>query len=166
MTAGDADLLHGQAASDTDPSRPAALDLSGRRLTALPAAPATLDALEHLDADDNRLTTLPAWIGRLARLTSLSLYANQLSELPAWIGRLTALRTLNLADNHLVSAPEEIGKLGELRMLDLGHNALAHLRRRWATSAISPFSISATTGSVASPIDRKAPPPALLQRRR
>jgi small GTP-binding protein len=64
-----------------------------------------------LDLSGNKLSLLPAEIGQLANLTVLDLSNNQLSGLPAEIGQLANLRELDLSRNQLSSLPAEILKL-------------------------------------------------------
>ena len=113
-----------------------ALDLSDRRLTALPDALWELTALEGLDLSGNELTELPAAIGKLVGLRSLVLgrwdkkkgsRGNQLTQLPAEFAQMTNLTTLSLSDNQLTKLSAEFGQLSKLTYLYLHNNKLSQL---------------------------------------
>ncbi|HLO84221.1 MAG TPA: COR domain-containing protein [Nostocaceae cyanobacterium] len=103
------------------------LDLSGKRLTFLPAAIGQLANLTQLDLSGNQLSSLPAEIGQLANLTRLYLSGNQLSSLPAEIVQLANLTQLDLSGNQLSSLPVEIGQLSNLTQINLNVNQLRSL---------------------------------------
>ncbi|MEM9923344.1 MAG: COR domain-containing protein [Cyanobacteria bacterium P01_D01_bin.50] len=117
------------------------LDLSGVKLTVLPAEIGKLTQLKKLilgkdeyDEDGvyintigNKLRELPKEIGLLNQLEELHIAKNQLSSLPAEIGQLTNLQSLNLSQNKLSSLPAEIGQLTNLKTLDLLSNELSSL---------------------------------------
>jgi hypothetical protein len=98
------------------------LNLSGSKLTALPADLGHRADLQALDLSDNQLSTLPSEIGQLAALKVLDLSDNQLSTLPSEIGQLTALKVLKLSGNRLRTLPPELGQLTALTVLDLSAN--------------------------------------------
>src|SRR5262245_17754877 len=56
------------------------LDLSGLRLTELPATLSELHQLRSLDLSDNRLLEVPAALGELRKLQALHLSRNQLQK--------------------------------------------------------------------------------------
>jgi len=103
------------------------LDLSGLRLTALPAEVGRLTNLQTLYLSDNQLTALPAELGQLTNLELLNLSGNQMTALPAWLGQLTNLQRLELSRNQLTALPTELGQLTNLRELELSGNQLTWL---------------------------------------
>lgn len=103
------------------------LDLSGRKLTSLPAEVTRLTNLTDLNLRGNQLTSVPAEIMGLASLTSLNLSSNQLTSLPAEITRLTNLNSLYLSFNQLTRLPAEVTRLTNLTLLDLSLNQLTSL---------------------------------------
>ncbi len=103
------------------------LDLSGKRLTTLPAEIGKLSKLRSLYLRENKLSSLPPEIDQLTNLQSFDLTGNQLSSLPREIEQLTNLRSLHLIDNQLSSLPGEIVQLTNLRSLDLRGNQLSNL---------------------------------------
>ncbi|MGI9179538.1 MAG: COR domain-containing protein [Longimicrobiaceae bacterium] len=103
------------------------LDLSGLRLTQLPASIEKLTQLQSLYLSDNQLTQLPASIEKLTQLQQLVLWGNQLTQLPASIEKLTQLQYLNLSGNQLTQLPASIEKLTQLQRLNLSGNQLTQL---------------------------------------
>ena len=113
------------------------LDLSGMKLTQLPAEIGKLSKLKKLilgkwdeENDEwvgNSLSSLPSEIGQLTNLTTLNLSSNNLSSLPPEIGQLTNLTALDLRYNSLSSLFPEIGQLTNLTTLDLSSNGLSSL---------------------------------------
>ena len=102
------------------------LNLSGNRLTALPADFGRLHRLRVLFCSDNLFTEVPAVLGQCPQLSMVGFKANQIRRLPA--GALTpALRWLILTDNQLVSLPPELGQCQQLQKLMLAGNRLTHL---------------------------------------
>jgi Leucine-rich repeat (LRR) protein len=106
---------------------PRHLDLKGNQLTALPPEIGQLTALQRLNLNANQLTALPPEIGQLTALQRLDLNANQLTALPPEIGQLTALQRLYLNENQLSALPPDIGQLTALQRLDLHGNQLSAL---------------------------------------
>ncbi|GAB4317818.1 MAG: hypothetical protein Kow0069_20670 [Promethearchaeota archaeon] len=79
------------------------LSLSGHYLRELPAAVATLGALEVLALDNNRLSSLPGGLSALDRLRGLHLAGNRLGRVPSAAFALPRLRVLDLSYNRLRS---------------------------------------------------------------
>lgn len=76
------------------------LDLSDNLLTGAPQAEIRhLQNLRVLDLSGNKLTGLPAELGQLKRLEVLDVSNNQLTGLPLELGNLTQLRVLDLSGN-------------------------------------------------------------------
>ena len=104
-----------------------ALDLSGERLSKVPAALWEVTELEVLHLSDNNLTELPASIRELRNLKWLSLDGNQLRELPHSICQLSNLFLLNVCFNQLSVLPSNIKHLRNLQYLWLHNNQLTTL---------------------------------------
>ena len=103
------------------------LDLSGKKLTSLPAEIGELKSLTALYLSNNQLTSLPAEIAELKNLTVLFLFGNQLTSVPAEIAELKNLIKLDLSGNQLTSVPAEIAELKNLTVLYLSQNKLTSL---------------------------------------
>ncbi|MEA5621149.1 COR domain-containing protein [Cronbergia sp. UHCC 0137] len=103
------------------------LDLSHKRLTAVPAYIAQLCHLTVLDLSGNQLKILPEAIAQLTNLTELYLNYNQLTTLPEAIAQLTNLTVLKLNYNQLTTLPEAIVQLTNLTVLKLNYNQLTTL---------------------------------------
>ncbi|MBE7557199.1 MAG: leucine-rich repeat domain-containing protein [Anaerolineales bacterium] len=103
------------------------LDLSGVKLTQIPAEVFELTQLEVLNLSYNQLTTLPNVIAQLQNLISLDLSINQLTTLPDPISQLQNLTSLDLSNNQLTTLPDPITQLQNLTSLDLSYNKLTTL---------------------------------------
>ena len=113
------------------------LDLSGMRLTVLPAEICRLTELETLllgkwdergsKYASNRITALPTEISRLQKLRTLNLSGTHLSELPESLAQLSSLQTLELSYTHLSELPESVCQLSSLQTLDLSYTHLSEL---------------------------------------
>lgn len=128
-----------------------AINLSGNKLTSLPAAMKNLTHLDTLSLANNKFVKFPDVLGDLTALTTLSLRGNALDKLPTtlnvelsmvkWldlsgnklatipviVGKLSNLETLYWADNGVKIAPPDIFKLSKLVNLDLSGNLLEAL---------------------------------------
>ena len=94
-------------------------------LTEIPAEVFTRPTpVDSLNLSGNRLTSLPARIAQLKHLRYLSLSNNQLTSLPAEIGELTELKELRLEGNRLESLPPEFARLVNLRLLSMDGAAM------------------------------------------
>lgn len=101
------------------------LDLSGNRLTELPAVLERLRALTDLNLCGNELKiTAPtqARLNRLNTLQRLDLSRNRVGNLD--VTSLTNLVSLNLAQTQVTTWPEGILSLPRLGFLDLSHSAV------------------------------------------
>ena len=104
-----------------------ALNLSGKRLSNVPAAMWEVTELEKLDLSYNYLKELPASINKLRNLTMLILDGNQLRELPHSICQLSNLLVLRVRFNQLCVLPSNIKHLRNLQFLWLDNNQLTTL---------------------------------------
>uniref|UniRef100_A0A3Q3KRL2 Disease resistance R13L4/SHOC-2-like LRR domain-containing protein n=1 Tax=Mastacembelus armatus TaxID=205130 RepID=A0A3Q3KRL2_9TELE len=98
------------------------LDLSGRQLRRLPAAPCAFNELVKLYLSDNNLSSLPAELQGLRKLQLLALDFNCFEELPAAVCQLPQLSILYLGNNRLYHLPRELKELKELSTLWLETN--------------------------------------------
>ena len=93
-------------------------------MVGLPTSIHRLTKLEKLDLSGNKLTELPAEINDLRELRELWVRNNQLVGLPTSIQRLTKLEELDLSGNKLTELASEISDLRELRELSVIRNPL------------------------------------------
>ncbi|GAB2546739.1 leucine-rich repeat-containing protein kinase family protein [Rufibacter soli] len=146
------------------------LDLSGNRLTQLPADFARLKNLKITFFSDNDFTHFPAVLGQCPQLEMIGFKAcqlqhipeeaipvatrwliltnNQITALPASIGKCTRLQKLMLAGNRLTHLPEALAHCQNLELLRISANKLTQLpdwlfslpRLSWLAFAGNPFS--------------------------
>lgn len=102
------------------------LNLSGNRLTSLPADLPRLHKLRILFCSDNPFSVLPEVLGDCARLEMVGFKANRIRHLPA-AALPPALRWLILTDNRLERLPAELGNCPRLQKLMLAGNQLQAL---------------------------------------
>jgi Leucine-rich repeat (LRR) protein len=82
------------------------------------------DQVTNLNLSDRKLIAIPEEVLRHLPLKTLLLSGNQITALPAEIGALTNLAILDLSKNRLNSLPAEIGALSNLRHLKLSGNPI------------------------------------------
>lgn len=146
------------------------LNLSGNRLSRLPAQLSHLHKLRILFCSDNPFTALPEVLGHCPQLEMvgfkscqihqlpanalppalrwLILTDNQLEYLPAELGSCSRLQKLMLAGNRLQTLPESMTELSRLELLRIAANRLDALpgwllelpRLAWLAFAGNPFS--------------------------
>lgn len=102
------------------------LDLSGNRLSELPADFGRLHKLRILFCSNNLFTVLPAVLGRCPLLEMVGFKANQIATIPP-ASLNTHLRWLILTDNCIAELPPQIGKCARMQKLMLAGNRLTHL---------------------------------------
>ncbi|UOQ69989.1 leucine-rich repeat domain-containing protein [Hymenobacter cellulosilyticus] len=102
------------------------LNLSGNRLSALPADLGRLGKLRILFCSDNLFTEVPAVLGECKQLSMVGFKANQIHTLPG-AALPPKLRWLILTDNQLRELPAEIGNCPQLQKLMLAGNQLTAL---------------------------------------
>jgi Leucine-rich repeat (LRR) protein len=107
------------------------LNLSGNRLTDLPAGLPRLRKLRILFCSDNPFTTLPEVLGDCPQLEMVGFKANRIRHLPA-AALPPRLRWLILTDNRLERLPAELGDCSRLQKLMLAGNQLQSLPRHLA----------------------------------
>ncbi|GAA6119373.1 leucine-rich repeat-containing protein kinase family protein [Acidovorax sp. FG27] len=105
------------------------LDLSGNRLSALPADLHRLHRLKVFFASDNDFTELPAALGACPRLEMVGFKANRIAHVPA-AALPPRLRWLILTDNAIAELPEALGDRPRLQKLMLAGNRLRALPDR------------------------------------
>lgn len=103
------------------------LDLSGRRLGAVPSAIFKYTFLETLNLSNNELTgALPAEIRHLQNLKYLYASNNKMTGIPAEIGQLGKLEVLDYGYNYIDTMPNEIANLkNNLKKLILTGNPIS-----------------------------------------
>ncbi|VVN89194.1 hypothetical protein PS718_01750 [Pseudomonas fluorescens] len=109
-------------------SKAQTLEISGGRLTELPAAPESLPDLTQLDLHGNNIVLTPAvqaQFNGFAKLARLNLRGNPLGSIN--VAALTALEALDLNATQLRSWPAGAEFLPKLSWLDLRNNQLSSL---------------------------------------
>ena len=102
------------------------LNLSGNRLTTLPAWLPRLQRLKVIFASDNPFTTLPEVLGDCPALEMVGFKACRINRVPA-AALPRALRWLILTDNAIESLPDAVGERSRLQKLMLAGNRLQAL---------------------------------------
>ncbi len=102
------------------------LNLTGNRLSSLPADLHRLHRLKILFCSHNRFTEVPASVGQCQQLEMVGFKANQIRLLPAE-ALPPRLRWLTMTDNRLEQVPESIGRCSRLQKLLLAGNRLQAL---------------------------------------
>jgi hypothetical protein len=158
------------------------LNLSGNRLTSLPADLNRLRRLQAIFCSDNEFTELPLPLGQCdqldmvgfkanriekvdgqalpARLRWLILTDNRIAELPAALGQRPRLQKLMLAGNRLQGLPDSIAHCKQLELLRISANKFETLpewltalpRLAWLAFAGNPVSKFADVSASTSPI--------------
>lgn len=154
------------------------LDLSGNRLSSLPADLPKLHKLRVIFCSDNQFTELPAILGDCPNLSMVGFKANrirtvpaqslppqlrwliltdnQIETLPATLGQCRQLQKLMLAGNRLRSLPDTLAACARLELLRIAANQLNELptwllsmpRLSWLAYAGNPFSASPETNAL------------------
>ena len=102
------------------------LNLSGNRLSELPADLARLKKLRILFCSENDFRHVPAVLGECAALEMVGFKANRIETMDE-AALPIALRWLILTDNRLRMLPGSIGRCPRLQKLMLAGNQLEHL---------------------------------------
>lgn len=102
------------------------LNLSGNRLTTLPAWLPRLQRLKVVFASDNPFTTLPEVLGDCPLLEMVGFKACRIAQVPA-ASLPPALRWLILTDNAMETLPDAVGERPRLQKLMLAGNRLQAL---------------------------------------
>ncbi|RZL11729.1 MAG: protein kinase [Rubrivivax sp.] len=102
------------------------LNLSGNRLSALPADLHRLRRLKVIFGSDNRFTSLPEVLGDCPALTTVGFKSNQIDEVPG-CALPPRLRWLILTDNRVGRLPAVLGERPDLEKLMLAGNRLHKL---------------------------------------
>ncbi|MBP8824737.1 MAG: leucine-rich repeat domain-containing protein [Flavobacteriales bacterium] len=100
------------------------LDLSGRKLKAVPEEVRLLKNLNALDLGRNKLKALPGWMNELQYVQEFSAGRNRFSEVPNAVCQWKHLKRLDMHRNHLEGLPACMGNLKALFSLDLWSNDL------------------------------------------
>ena len=102
------------------------LNLSGNRLTTLPAWLPRLQRLKVIFASDNPFTTLPEVLGDCPALEMVGFKACRIARVPA-AALPPALRWLILTDNAIDTLPDAVGERPRMQKLMLAGNRLQAL---------------------------------------
>ena len=113
-----------QALSLNNASAVYRLDLSKKRLRAVPEEVARLSELRELRLDRNKLNALPEFLSQLSHLEVFSAEENQLTAFPDAMWQWPALRELHLGNNWIESIPLDIDNLKHLEVLGLWSNVI------------------------------------------
>jgi Leucine-rich repeat (LRR) protein len=103
------------------------LNLSKKKLTALPTEIFQFKNLRELVADKNKITEIPAAIENLILLQTLSISNNKLQSIPPQISKLKNLKYLHLNRNVITEIPNEIGTLFNLEEIHLWDNEISNV---------------------------------------
>jgi hypothetical protein len=99
------------------------LDLSGKKLTTIPADTFDKTDTENLNLSNNNLSgEFPKDVANLKKLKVLDISNNQFTSIPVEWADLKGLESLNLSNNKIVSLPRSLGALTNLKYLDLSGN--------------------------------------------
>ena len=96
-----------------------ALDLGNNKLRDLPEWMAELAYLQEFHAPKNKFTSVPKVVCAWKDLKRLDLHQNEITGLPACMGGLTHLFSLDMWSNDLEDFPQELEGMKELKFLDL-----------------------------------------------
>ena len=89
---------------------------------------AALSSVTSLDLSGNKLTRIPAGVALMTQLEELTLYKNQIEEIPSGVLLfLRNLHTLLLQDNRLRALPSDFSKMVRLRVASLSSNRFAQI---------------------------------------
>ncbi len=103
------------------------LDLSKRKLTAVPPSVFEYENLEKLTLARNQITDLPEGWSKLNNLTELNLGKNRLREIPKPLTELNNLTHLSIPNNRLKKLPDSVQNWVNMSHLDLSFNSLSAL---------------------------------------
>jgi Leucine-rich repeat (LRR) protein len=120
-------IFKGISSALSNPDSVFRLDLSKKKLKALPQDLLKFKNLQELKISRNGLKELPTWIGDFKNLQVLDASYNDLKELPVEIGKLENLTFLFLNRNVIETLPHEIGTLKNLEVLELWDNEIGVL---------------------------------------
>jgi hypothetical protein len=107
-----------------NPEKVGVLNLTGQKLTALPATIGKFTNLQQLILSKNELTNLPIELKTLTKLQKLDLSDNRFKEFDFPIEELKSLKELNLGTNRLRKVPTSVLTSDSLEKLYLYQNRL------------------------------------------
>lgn len=96
-----------------------AIDLSKRKLTALPIELVQYKYLRHLNLSKNKLTEIPEFLSSFVYLIDLNLSKNNLTVFPSEICKMKSLERLGVSQNPFSHISECIVNLDNLKFIDL-----------------------------------------------
>lgn len=105
------------------------LNLSGQKLSEIPAEVFQMKNLQYLDLSNNALIQLPDEIQNLGQLQEIQLANNQISTISSKIDELAFLQKLDLSNNQLTTLPDIMSNLGKLEELNLAGNKQLNIKK-------------------------------------
>ena len=101
-----------------------AIDLSKRKLTALPKELNKYKFLRHLNLSKNKLSDVPEFLSSFTHLIDLDISKNKLTVFPSEICKIKSLQRLILSQNEFTHISESIINLENLKYVDLWETPL------------------------------------------
>ena len=101
-----------------------AIDLSKRKLTALPKDLMKYKFLRHLNLSKNKLSDIPEFLAGFTHLIELNLSKNNLTVFPTEVCKIKSLERLILSQNEFTHISESIVNLENLKYIDLWETPL------------------------------------------
>ncbi|GAH71015.1 unnamed protein product, partial [marine sediment metagenome] len=105
-------------------------NMDANALVTLKAFEDEYEPVKSLNLSKKKLKAVPSNVGNVKNLEKLYLDGNKLKTLPESVGNLKNLKMLYLHRNELDTIPENVGNLKRLKYLDLGKNELKTLQGR------------------------------------
>lgn len=134
-------------------SRITSINLSGKKLTAIPDDVFTLGNLRKLKLSGNQIKQVGSDILKLKRLKVLDLSNNKLSQLHAGIFKLPCLETLVISNNAIKTLPKQIAN-SKLKILIANNNNLINANLNLLPNGIIKLNLSNNNISSVEWLDR------------
>ena len=101
-----------------------AIDLSKRKLTALPKDLLKYKNLRHLNLSKNKLSDIPEFMSTFTHLIEINLHKNNLTVFPTELCKIKSLERIILSQNAFTHISESIVNLENLKYIDLWETPL------------------------------------------
>ncbi|KAH3759798.1 protein phosphatase family protein [Pelomyxa schiedti] len=118
------------------------LNLSGNRLTSIPATISCLNSLQVLLLGYNRLTDLPDSLAELTSLQVLCLSGNPLRHVPTVIPSISSLKKLYMSNAHIQNLPMNLGNLHKLEVVDFTFNVITDITSLCEVTTLKDINLS------------------------